>query len=167
MNPPVSTTPHVTRPALPGDLPALLTIWREFMHAHAARDQTFRLAGDAEARWQQMALDLMSREDSFVLTTTLAEVPRGLCVGWVARNPTIYAVTEIGFIAEICVSQGYFCRGIGGALMHAARQWFSARKLGEFQLATAIWNTDAQAYWSRHGGLPCLVRYRFDLPESA
>ena len=152
-----------TRPAQRADMPALRPIWREFMEAHASRDDAFALAEDAEDRWQQMAFDLMGRDDSFVLVSTVDGTPRGLCVGWVARNPPIYSVAEIGFIAEICVSRSHFRRGIGRALMAAARTWFAARGLAEFQLATAIWNIEAQTYWRQQGGEASLVRYRFVL----
>ena len=87
--------------------------------------------------------------------------PLGFAVGWVADNLPIYAATEVGFISELAVAAVARRRRVGAALLQACRQWFARRGLMEFQLATAVWNAPAQAFWRAMGGAPVLVRYRF------
>ena len=160
------------RAARPGDLTALGAIWLEMMEQHAATDPGFALAPAAVAQWKTLASDMLTRSDGFVL---LAEHPDddgparavGFCLGWVAKNPPIYQAGNIGFISELAVRHDQRRRGIGASLVRAARQWFAARALGEFQLSTAVWNEAARAFWQAQGGEAFLLRYRFSLNPGA
>ena len=144
-----------------GDLAALKGIWLAMMRAHAESDAAFALADDCVQRWEEITLDLLSRPDAFVLVGVRDLDVLGFCLGWVARNPTIYARSEVGFLSELAVAQSARRRGIGRSLMAAAKAWFRARAVTEFQLSTAVWNHPAQALWQAAGGEPLLVRYRF------
>jgi ribosomal protein S18 acetylase RimI-like enzyme len=144
-------------------MPGLRRIWLELLHMHESQDPSFALAKDGVQKWQQMAEDMLDREDTFVLAATDARDLLGFCLGWVARNPPIYRVSEVGFISEIAVARAAQRRGVGSALIAEARRWFKARGLQEFQLSTAVWNSPAQSFWSAVGGHPLLVRYRFDV----
>ena len=146
-----------------GDLAELGTIWMEMMGSHARRDPSFALAADCLPRWQEMTQDLLGRNDAFVLVATRGTMLTGFCLGWVARNPPIYAVPEVGFISEMAVARRLQRQGIGRALMAAAQRWFHARRLTEYQLSTAIWNQEARDFWTACGGQPLLLRYRFEL----
>ena len=44
----------------------------------------------------------------------------GFCLGWIARNPPIYRVSEVGFISEIAVGREHQRRGVGRALVDEA-----------------------------------------------
>jgi ribosomal protein S18 acetylase RimI-like enzyme len=165
MPPPAeSQRPCSTRPAIRSDLPALSAIWQEFMNMHAARDASFALAENSTERWNSMAADMIARDDTFVFVALHERLAVGFCLGWIARNPPIYKVSELGFISEIAVAGHSRRRGAGRALIGAAAQWFGAHKLTEFQLSTAVWNAQAQQFWAAVGGQPLLLRYRFLLP---
>jgi ribosomal protein S18 acetylase RimI-like enzyme len=155
--------PCTTRPARTDDLPALSLIWQEFMHTHASRDESFALADHSLQRWNTMAADMIARDDTFVFVATHQGVAVGFCLGWIARNPPIYRVGELGFISEIAVAGTQRRQGAGRALIAAASRWFSAHHLSEFQLSTAVWNVEAQHFWAAVGGKPLLLRYRFSL----
>jgi ribosomal protein S18 acetylase RimI-like enzyme len=160
-----ASPPHPlhTRAARHADLAELKTIWLEFMQSHESRDPSFALATQGLQRWQRMAEDMIDRDDTFVFVTTVEHRPTGFCLGWIARNPPIYQVTELGFISEIAVAKNARRSGAGTALMAAARAWFVAHGLTEFQLSTAVWNTEAQKFWEALGGQALLLRYRFVL----
>lgn len=149
--------------AVPRDLPRLGGIWLELMRMHQESDPSFAMAGDALGRWLAMAEDMLARDDAFLFKAEVAGAPAGFCLGWVACNPPIYRTAEIGFISEVAVTRAARRRGIGTALVGAARRWFADRGLREFQLSTAVWNTTARAFWETVGGHPLLVRYRFDI----
>jgi GNAT superfamily N-acetyltransferase len=153
------------RSARHADVPALASIWQELMDLHERRDERFALATDAVARWRALAHEILGREDGFLSLAELEGTPVGFCLGWVAKNPAIYRVTEVGFISEIAVTHASRRQGVGRALIDAARTWFRARRVSEFQLSTAVWNSDAQDFWAANGGEPLLVRYRFDVGE--
>lgn len=146
-----------------GDLAALSVIWLELMQMHQTSDARFTLASDPLARWRSLAEDMLSRQDGFLLAAERAGTLLGFCLGWVAYNPPIYALREVGFISEIAVARSAQRRGIGTALVDAAGDWFGERGLTEFQLSTAVWNAPARAFWDKLGGEELLVRYRFDL----
>lgn len=134
---------------------------------HESSDASFALARDALTRWQQMVEDMLDRDDTFVFTAARSgeryAQPLGFCLGWVARNPPIYKVHEVGFISEIAVAKAAQRQGVGRALMQACQRWFKDRRLTEYQLSTAVWNEPARAFWQAMGGKALLVRYRFDV----
>ncbi len=151
------------RPARHSDVAGLSLVWQELMTLHEATDARFALSRDALARWRAMAHDMLGRDDGFLYLAELGGRPVGFCLGWLAKNPPIYKVADVGFISEIAVQSAYQRRGIGRALIDEARRWFYGRGLREFQLSTAVWNTQAQAFWRALGGEPLLLRYRFPL----
>ena len=150
-------------PARSRDIPALAAIWRELMDLHERTDPRFTLALDASARWQAMAEEMVDRNQGFLLAAYRGQRPVGFCVGWIARNPPIYRVPEVGFISEIAVTHGEQRRGVGRALVLAATRYFKSQGVDEFQLSTAVWNEDAQRFWEALGGESLLVRYRFPI----
>jgi GNAT superfamily N-acetyltransferase len=145
------------------DLAALKKVWLELMHMHEQNDVSFALARDASQRWQQMADDMLDRDDTFVFAAVRDHTVLGFCLGWVARNPPIYKVSEVGFISEIAVAKAAQRQGVGKALMAASHRWFAERRLTEYQLSTAVWNDKARAFWLASGGQELLIRYRFDV----
>jgi ribosomal protein S18 acetylase RimI-like enzyme len=151
------------RAARHADVPALGAIWQELMGLHERTDERFALADDALMRWRGLAHDMLSRDDGFLLMAEITGRPAGFCLGWLAKNPPIYKVAEVGFISEIAVTQASRRRGVGRALIDGARGWFREHDVHEFQLSTAVWNEEAQAFWRAVGGEPLLLRYRFDV----
>jgi ribosomal protein S18 acetylase RimI-like enzyme len=155
------------RPARDDDLVPLGVIWKQLMDYHQRIDARFALAGDAEERWRVLAGDMISREDAFLLAAHNGGPPIGFCLGWIARNPPIYRVPEVGFISEIAVVREQQRRGIGRALIREAVRFFNTRGVGEFQLSTAVWNEDAHSFWRALGGEVLLLRYRFPLADES
>lgn len=143
------------------DLPWMAALWQQMMHRHHRAHPGFALADDAVATWEASMWDMMARPDSFVLAA-----PRvGFCCGWVARHPAIYRAQKVGLLSEIAVAQRARRQGVGTALLAAARAWFVARELQEFQLATAMFNGPAQRFFRAQGGTPLLMRYHFVLHD--
>lgn len=150
------------RGALFDEVPALGEVWLELMRLHENHDVRFALSPDALGRWHALAEEMIGREDGFVFVAEIGPQIVGFCLGWLARNPPIYRVADVGFVSEIAVRRPWRRRGVGRALMDEARRWFAQRDLKEFQLSTAVWNEGAQAFWRSLGGAPLLVRYRFE-----
>ncbi len=155
------------RPAELSDLGVLSAIWQELMDYHQQTDARFALASDAVERWMVLAEDMLSREDAFLLAAHNGGDPIGFCLGWIARNPPIYRVHEVGFISEIAVARAEQRRGVGRALVHEAMRFFERKGVREFQLSTAVWNQGAHEFWRALGGEVLLYRYRFPLGTEA
>lgn len=158
----VDSTPRV-REAKRSDIDALTPIWVEFMSDHEQRDRHFTLARDGTARWRSLVTEMVFRDDGFVFVGEVDGRIAGYCLGWLARNPPIYSVSTVGFISELAVRSEDRRRGVGSALIGAARGWFDTRAVTEFQLATAVWNERAQKFWHQLGGRPILTRFRFEV----
>ncbi len=164
----LETSPSLrVRAARHSDVPALAAIWQELMDLHEQTDDRFALADDAVARWRSLAHEILGREDGFLVLAEVDGAPAGFCLGWLAKNPAIYRVPEVGFVSEIAVTRASRRQGVGRALIAAAREWFRGHDVGEFQLSTAVWNHDAQAFWEALGGEPLLTRYRFRVDGGA
>lgn len=153
--------PVLVRPARHPDILGLGAIWQELMTLHEQTDTRFALATDALMRWRTLAHDMLGRDDGFLLLAELMGRPVGFVLGWLAKNPPIYRVGDVGFISEVAVATAYQRRGVGTQLMEQARAWFLERGVGEYQLSTAVWNEAAQSFWKSLGGEPLLLRYRF------
>ena len=153
------------RPAETADLGVLSDIWQELMEYHQQTDERFALAADAVERWLVLAEDMLNRDDAFLIAAHAGGEPIGFCLGWIARNPPIYRVTEVGFISEIAVARSRQRRGVGRALIREAKRFFARKGVHEFQLSTAIWNESAHEFWKSQGGEVLLYRYRFPLEE--
>lgn len=151
------------RAARHADVPALAAIWQELMDLHERTDERFALADDAVVRWRALAHEILGRDDGFLQLAELDGRPVGFCLGWLAKNPAIYRISEVGFISEIAVTASCRRQGVGRALIDSARAWFRGHRVAEFQLSTAVWNESAQSFWVANGGAPLLVRYRFDV----
>lgn len=157
--------PVRVRAAVAVDLPHLGKIWQELMDLHERNDIAFALAQDSLEQWLLMARDMLNRSDTFVLVGQSDNKPVGFCLGWIARNPPIYQVADVGFISEIAVTKTLRRKGVGTAMFQAARAWFRQAGIREFQLSTAVWNATAQKFWEQHGGQPLLLRYRFEISD--
>lgn len=155
--------PILARPARVEDTAALKAIWLQFMREHERCDRSFALADDGLLRWEEMVLELMGRDDTFVFVAQSEQEILGFCLGWTARNPNIYKVVEIGFLSELAVTPQARRKGVGRRLMQQARAWFGRQGLQQFQLSTAVWNDEAQKFWTALGGRPLLVRYSFEV----
>jgi ribosomal protein S18 acetylase RimI-like enzyme len=155
------------RPASLPDIEVLSDIWRELMDYHQMSDERFALAEDATSRWCSLAEDMLNRQDGFLLVADRNDTAIGFCLGWIARNPPIYRVPEVGFVSEIAVRRVYQRQGVGRALIAAAIRFFEGRGVDEFQLSTAVWNEDAHAFWKALGGEVLLLRYRFSIGTTA
>lgn len=143
------------------DVSALAVMWQELMDIHVRTDARFALADDALTRWRTLAHEILGRDDGFLSIAEVGGAPAGFCLGWIAKNPAIYRISEVGFISEIAVTQARRRCGVGRALVALARAWFREHNVEEFQLSTAVWNREAQAFWKAVGGEPLLLRYRF------
>ena len=155
-----ATRPQVAtlvRPAMGADLVWMVVLWQQMMRRHERAHVGFALAENARETWEASVWDMMARHDSFVLVVERA----GFCCGWVARHPAIYRAQHVGLLSEIAVAKRTRRRGVGTALLAAARAWFLSRELEEFQLATAIFNGSAQRFFRAQGGTPLLMRYHF------
>ena len=151
------------RAAVPADAGAMLPLWRDMMRAHERYDRSFALSDDAERTWQRATVELMHRHDSFVVVAAMHAQVAGFCSGWVGHNPPVYEARTVGLVSELVVAAAHRQRGIGSALLAAARAWFCARELPEFQLSVAVHNEAGRAFWRQQGGEPVLERYRFAL----
>lgn len=133
------------------------------MHDHERRDSHFKLAPDGQARWRALVNEMLLREDAFLFVSEAQNRVVGYCLGWLAQNPPVYAIDTVGFVSELAVTSKLRGQGVGSALFAAARGWFNANEIHQFQLSTAIWNEEAQRFWQRQGGRPILTRFRFDV----
>ncbi len=155
------------RSALIDQLDAISAIWLEMMEVHEQMDPSFRLAEDGSSRWRGMTEAILRRKDAFVYVAWLEGEMVGFVLGWIAQNPPIYANARVGFVSEIAVRKSARRRGVARALMHRARDFFSAQGVHEFQLSTAIGNDGAHRLWRSLGGEKLLVRYRFSCAASS
>ena len=146
------------RPARRGDLDGALALWRLLQREHEAYDPRYRMSDDAEARWSTDFRDWIRAHSSSVW---VAEESGGRLVGMLtallAEPAPVYRGEPFVFVGEIVVATDWRGRGVGRALLAAARGW--GREVGARGLRAGVLaeNEAGRRFWEREGGRDYIV----------
>ena len=141
------------RPASRGDLDGALALWTLLQREHEAQDPRYRMAGDAAARW---TTDFRTWTRGHSSGVWVAEEADGTLVGLLtahlAEPAPMYQGEPFVFVGEIVVAAGWRGRGVGGALLNAARDW--GREVGAKEIRAGVLaaNSPGQRFWEQEGG---------------
>jgi len=144
------------RDARPRDLDRLVELWSDLAAHHARVDPLFEMRPDA-GPWvrELLAAGLRNRDAAtFVWEVSGGTGPIelvGFCTLRIDRAPSIQYETERAEITDLGVSPAQRRRGIGRALVAAARDWLAARGVERVEVRVATGNLEGQAFWRALG----------------
>lgn len=150
------------RPARSLDLPAILTLWRELQDINASFDSRLTL-NEGAADW--FVAYLSEQLDNLQMAVLVAEQRRsivGYTFGQIMQRPTL-ASGDCGYVADVCVREGWRGQGIGRQLYERLRAWFLAHGVTSIEAQVVRANPASQAFWRKMGYTEFFRTLRVDM----
>ena len=152
----------IYRPAAERDLSDILPLWRDLQAINAGFDPRLRLTPNA-VDWFRNYLDSqLGSESMAVLVAEVEGQIVGYTFGQVLLRPTLIS-GDCGYVADICVKEGFRGNGIGRQLYNNLRAWFVERGLAAIEVQVVRANPASQAFWRKMGYDDFLRTLRCDL----
>lgn len=153
------------RPAQPPDLPAVVALWRELQDINASFDPRLKLSEGAADWFIGYLGDHLDNPHMAVLVAEHEKTIIGYAFGQIMRRPTL-ASGDCGYVADVCVQEGWRGRGIGRQLYGRLRRWFLANGITAIEVQVVRANPASQAFWRKMGYTEFLRTLRVDMGAS-
>ncbi len=153
--------PLLIRRALPGDLDALVRLWREMWDFHAPLDPRFASTPAADVVMAGWIEQNMQSDRAAVFVAEEAGTVEGYLLAMILENPPVLPHQFYGYVSEISVRNRR--RGTGGRLLEEAQAWFRGHRLPYVEVNVSVRNEAARRFWRRHGFGDFLERLRVEL----
>lgn len=140
----------VIRAARAADLPAVIGLWRELQDLNAAFDPRLALNADAADWFLDYLGDQVENPNAAILVAQQEAQTVGYVFGQILRRPTLLS-GDCGYVADLCVRDGWRGRGIGRRLHDRLRAWFLARGITGVEVQVVRANPASQAFWRKMG----------------
>jgi len=139
------------RPATHQDLPALRTLWLEFMDHHAVLDPTLTRRRGAEDAWAARIKGILDKPDHLLLVCDGPDGPVGYLKATNREYPPIFEEERLGIIQELIVTEAQRRQGHGRRLYHAAESWFRHHGITRLEACIDTRNESSRAFWAHLG----------------
>jgi len=150
------------RPAQSSDLPVVIALWRQLQDINASFDARLAL-NEGAADWFIGYLgDQIDNPNMAVLVAEREKIIVGYTFGQIMRRPTL-ASGDCGYVADVCVREGWRGRGIGRQLYERLRAWFLANGITAIEVQVVRANPASQAFWRKMGYSEFLRTLRADM----
>ncbi len=143
----------IIRPAQSLDLPAIITLWRELQNINASYDPRLALNVDADAWFLGY---LQGNLDNPHMVIYVADGGGdddgvvGYTFGQIMQRPTLQS-GDCGYIADVCIRDGWRRQGVGRQLHSRLRSWFLAHGITAVEVQVVRANPASQAFWRKMG----------------
>ena len=138
------------RAARAGDLPTVIGLWRELQDLNAAFDPRLALNAGAADWFLDYLKDQLDNANAAVLVAQHETLVVGYTFGQIMRRPTLKS-GDCGYVADVCVRDGWRGRGIGRRLHDRLRAWFLAHGITDVEVQVVRANPASQAFWRKMG----------------
>jgi ribosomal protein S18 acetylase RimI-like enzyme len=146
------------RDAGPGDLDAILEIWKEHMDFHRERNEFFTRSADGHVRFAEFVLKNIDNPDWLVLVAADDKRVVGYSMATIMDYPPVFEIKKYGFIQDAAVSRAHRRRSIGTKLFEKMHTWFKERGVSRIELQALSNNEVSQAFWRKLGFMDYLHR---------
>ena len=138
-------------PAEDSHIPAILTLWEEFMDFHKDIDPRFPLNDDAVSLFNNHLKTKLDRKESLVLTAVDNGIPIAFAIAEISTYPPIFQRETCGIIDSIVVSADSRRKGIGEKILSGIFEWFDSFNVHRIELSVAAQNQVGYSFWRKHG----------------
>ncbi len=149
------------RRARPGDLPAIVRLWREMWDFHGPLDPRFRSTPAADSVMAGWIEENLGSERSAVFVAEAEGAVEGYCLAMILENPPVLPQQFYGYVSEISVRPRG--KGFGTRLLEAAHDWFRGHRIPYAEVNVSVRNEAARRFWRKGGYGDFLERLRRDL----
>jgi ribosomal protein S18 acetylase RimI-like enzyme len=145
--------PALLRRAEPDDLDRLVALWTAVADHHARFDAHYRLRDGANHEVRELLRAVLRDPDAAVWLAdpAAADGPAGFCIARVDQAPPILHETRRAEITDLFVRPAARRRGVGRALVAAARAFALGRGVRRIEARVAHANAEGQAFWRALG----------------
>jgi ribosomal protein S18 acetylase RimI-like enzyme len=133
------------------DVDALAELFAELLAHHDAIEPAFRVRADARERLPQLLARQLGDPDGAIFVGEDACGLVGFCSVRVERAAAALVETARAEIADLGVHALRRRRGVGRALVAAARAWVRSRGVERLEVRVAVRNPEGQAFWRALG----------------
>ena len=140
----------IIRPAEALDLPAVITLWRELQDINASYDPRLTLNSGAEAWFLGYLQGNLSNPNMAIYVAEAEGRVVGYTFGQIMQRPTLVS-GDCGYIADVCVRDGWRRQGTGRQLHSRLRAWFTGRGVTAVEVQVVRANPASQAFWRKMG----------------
>lgn len=158
----------IIRPAKKQDADTIAHLWLQLVAYHRELDANMPVASrDGVHRYAQR---IRYAIDDGYLQVYVAEEQDEI-IGYVYGTiidllPETFASERAGMVADIFVKESCRGRGVGKALMHMMRDWFSRHNIKHYEWYVAAANTEGIRFWKEvMGGVPVMIRMRANVSD--
>jgi GNAT superfamily N-acetyltransferase len=132
------------------DLPAVIMLWRDLQEINAAYDPRLALNAQAEAWFLGYLRDNLDNPNMAVYVAEAQNTVVGYTFGQIMQRPTLLS-GDCGYIADVCVRDGWRRQGTGRQLHSRLRAWFVSRGITAVEVQVVRANPASQAFWRKMG----------------
>ena len=138
------------RPAELLDLPAIITLWRVLQEINASYDPRLTLNADAEAWFLGYLRDNLGNPNMAIYVADDGGSVVGYTFGQIMQRPTLQS-GDCGYIADVCIKDGWRRQGMGRQLHSRLKSWFLAHGITAIEVQVVRANPASQTFWRKMG----------------
>ncbi len=138
------------RPAQALDLPAIITLWRTLQDINASYDPRLTLNARADAWFLGYLRDNLDNPNMAIYVADHGGSVIGYTFGQIMQRPTLQS-GDCGYIADVCVRDGWRRQGAGRQLHSRLKAWFLSRGITAIEVQVIRANPASQAFWRKMG----------------
>ncbi|MGI4790292.1 MAG: GNAT family N-acetyltransferase [Janthinobacterium lividum] len=138
------------RPARSLDLPAIITLWRELQDINASYDPRLALNETAADWFIGYLRDNLDNSNMAIYVAEYESSVIGYTFGQIMQRPTLQS-GDCGYIADVCVRDGWRRQGTGRQLYSRLKAWFTAHGITAIEVQVVRANPASQAFWRKMG----------------
>jgi GNAT superfamily N-acetyltransferase len=148
---------HVIRPIASDDWPRLEPLWLALYEHQRAHGMVIELPDGAYQSWAASFQPLLERF-TFVFVAAEADSLVGFLAGRMRSLPAHFGGQQVGHFSELFVADSHRRRGIADELLTTGINWFRERGIHRIDLPVLVKNSEARAFYLRHGWVEELVQ---------
>ncbi|HKP37465.1 MAG TPA: GNAT family N-acetyltransferase [Pyrinomonadaceae bacterium] len=140
-----------------GDWRPLERLWNSLYEHQRAHGMLLEVPPQGYELWIKSLQPLLGRF-AFVFVAEESNSIVGFLAGRLRAAPSQFGGAQLGHVSEVFVSDSHRQRGIGGALLTAATDWFRKRGIRHVDLPVLANNLAGREFYRSHGWIEDVVQ---------
>lgn len=154
------------REATTADRDDVVRLWMSLLRSQAVIDERYTPADDAEVRWRNDFTEWLKRSSRRLFVAEVDGQVHGFITAERWTSIPVYRVSSEVYIGELFVEPSHRRKGIGRALVQAARDWADSIGAQRIRAGILARNDDGFAFWRAAGGEDIAVTIGIELQEA-